>query len=68
MADKSVVHYKADEPSIIVKGHNAMVYTLDHPTCSNKGAVLTSTVLEQDYKTGEFETENHFYKPAHRIM
>jgi len=61
--EKPVVHYYPFGDSAIVTGNRARVISVDHPCVElNYGSwVNTSTVLEYDEVTGNFETMNTKY-------
>ena len=65
-SEKPVIHYIPEDDVIINVGRAAFVFPLDHPQCTNKYHVLTSTVLWHDKDTGEFETTNSIYVPAEK--
>jgi len=56
---KTVVHY-IGKPMV---GKQAVLWPIDHPTCSNQGLVRTSAVQRFDEASGTIETENTIYVP-----
>lgn len=65
MSNKRIVHYKPCLDDVIMLGHSALVYPVDHPSMfvSNRVVCHTSKVVHIDDKTGVFETLNTVYKP-----
>lgn len=61
-SSKRVVHYS--KLGFCEVGSPAIVFPLDHPTCSNTNFVKTREVLAFDKNTGVFETEKTIYKPT----
>ena len=61
---KKEVMYNATPGFFIEVGLCAYVYTLDHPNTKNYSdrPVRTSTVLNHNKETGDFETQNTMYR------
>lgn len=64
MEIKPVVTYDLDDFVWIFENRCAVVFPIDHPNCSNKNPVMTSTVIS--IKGTEFETINTRYVGVHR--
>ncbi len=60
---KPIVQYNVDQFHSISKHRGAIVVPIDHPNCSNKGAIHTSTVIGIEGQN--FETINTKYVAVH---
>lgn len=62
--DKPTVRYSNPPGYTIKRNSKALIFTIDHPHCSNTGLVGTTQVISVDIKDGEvvgFETLNSKY-------
>lgn len=61
---KPTVHYmRESSPQPLQIGAQAYIYVMDHPRKPFPHSVRTSTILNCNNTTGEFETLNTLYKP-----
>ena len=64
---KPLVHYR--ELVYCMLGRSALVVPVDHPSglVSNRGHIMTSTVMVEMDGEGRFETLNTRYEPAPKL-
>lgn len=60
---KPTIYYHQDKTNNIAVGYRAFCFPVGRSARADVQGVLTSTVLEYDSITGEFETLNSVYKP-----
>jgi hypothetical protein len=63
---KPVALYDSTRPYKIEEGQSAIIFPITHYSdqVSLKKFILTTPVIDYDFETGDFETENTIYKPC----